>query len=155
MQAFISSDGFAIIQTIEDRKYTLERFNNEEEWRTCQPPQQKYTLIGTPNITDILAVLPNGYQVNEEVELPLKSTPPDSISALQIRKWLILNNISLDSVVSLINNITDPQTKQITLAEWEYAPYIERQHPMVSTIGSLLNLSDSDLDNAFLEAEKL
>lgn len=40
-----------------------------------------------------------------------------------------------------------------TLAvEWEYAPYIERSHPMLVPLAQSLGLTEADIDRAFTEA---
>lgn len=87
------------------------------------------------------------------------STPstlvPETISARQIRLWLIDNNISLTSIESVINSIVDERLREKTLVEWEYAPYVERHHPLLETLGSALGLSASQIDEAFLQASKL
>lgn len=80
---------------------------------------------------------------------------PQSISARQIRIWLIQNNISLSQIDSIIDNISDTTLKNITKVEWEYAPYIERNHPMLLPLASGLGLSESDIDSAFIQAAKL
>lgn len=80
---------------------------------------------------------------------------PVSISARQIRLWLIDNNISLASVDSAISSISDPVLKEKTQVEWEFAPYVERNHPMINTLGSILGLSNSQIDQAFIEASVL
>lgn len=78
--------------------------------------------------------------------------PPQTITATQVRLWLIDNNINLDDIVIAINSIQDPLLKQKTLIQWEYAPYIERNHPLIETIGSMLGLNSEQIDNAFLQA---
>lgn len=79
-------------------------------------------------------------------------TIPSSVSARQIRLWLIRNNIDLSSIDSAINNIPDSQLRDSVRVEWEYAPYIERTHPMLVPIAVSLGLTESDIDRAFIEA---
>lgn len=80
---------------------------------------------------------------------------PESISARQIRLWLIDNNISLTSVESAINGIADEKLREKTLVEWEFAPYVERNHPLVNSLGQILGLSSEQIDNAFIQASIL
>ena len=35
------------------------------------------------------------------------------------------------------------------------APYVERSHPLIETIGGFLNLTSEQIDNAFVEASLL
>lgn len=97
----------------------------------------------------------NDYYWNNEQWVQLQPTVPDNISARQIRLWLINNGIQLSQVEQAINNIEDPTTREITKVEWEYAPYIERNHPMLIPLAQALGLSTSDIDTAFIEASNI
>jgi len=46
----------------------------------------------------------------------------------------------------------NPSNWKIT---WEYATEINRRDPMISSIATLLNLSDSQIDTLFINAAKL
>lgn len=78
-----------------------------------------------------------------------------TISSRQIRLWLIRNGISLQSVTDAIDSIEDPILRDSVTIEWEYAPYIERSHPMLVPLAQNLGLSESDIDRAFIEASLL
>lgn len=80
---------------------------------------------------------------------------PNSISARQIRLWLVQNGIPIQNILNAINNIQDPIVKESVSIEWEYAPYIERTHPMLVPIAQQLGLSESDIDQAFIEASQI
>lgn len=86
---------------------------------------------------------------------PESPTPPETISARQIRLWLIDNNISLTSVESAIDSIVDEKLREKTKVEWEYAPYVERNHPLIENICSILGLNKEQIDNAFFQASQL
>lgn len=86
------------------------------------------------------------------------STPivvPSTVSARQIRLWLIDNGIALSSVENAINTMEDEILKQKTLVEWEYAPYIERNHPLVNVLGEMLGLNAEQIDQGFIAASQL
>lgn len=78
--------------------------------------------------------------------------PEPRISARQVRLWLINRGISLSSVEQAINNIEDQTTRDSVAVEWEYAPYIERIHPMLVPLAQSLGLTENDIDRAFIEA---
>jgi hypothetical protein len=78
---------------------------------------------------------------------------PESISARQIRLWLINNGVQLAQVESAIDTIEDLILRETTKVEWEYAPYIERNHPMLVPLAQILGLSSSDIDRAFIEGQ--
>ena len=84
------------------------------------------------------------------------STPvPESISARQIRLWLINNGIQLSQVEQAIDSIENQITRETTRVEWEYAPYVERNHPMLIPLGQALGLTEQQIDAAFIEASNI
>jgi hypothetical protein len=94
------------------------------------------------------------YGTNNTVPKPPPAIP-QSITATQIRLWLIENNFSLSNIDNLIQSIEDQKTREKVMTEWEYAPYILRNHPFITTIGSALGLDDNQIDQAFVEASKI
>lgn len=80
---------------------------------------------------------------------------PQSISARQIRLWLINNGIQLSQVENAINNIQDPLIRETTKVEWEYAPYVERNHPMLGPLAQALGLTEQQIDTAFIQAQNI
>jgi len=85
-------------------------------------------------------------------DLPLLSAIPKNISARQIRLWLVQHNISLSQIDSAIDFIEDPITRETVKIEWEYAPYIERNHPWLIPLAQSLGLDEEQVDQAFREA---
>lgn len=83
---------------------------------------------------------------------PVPPTVPDTISARQIRLWLLQNGISLQMVSDAIATIEDPITRNNVSIEWEYAPYVERTHLMLVPLAQILGLTEEDIDRAFIEA---
>ena len=80
---------------------------------------------------------------------------PETISARQVRIWLLQHGISLQQVDTAIDSIQDPILRDITKVEWEYAPYIERSHPMLIPLAQGLGLTQEQLDQAFIEAQNI
>lgn len=81
--------------------------------------------------------------------------PGQRISARQARLWLIQRGVDLDNIDIIIDSIEDLITRQIVKTEWEYAPYIERNHLWLNNLASVLGLESNDLDRAFEEAVHL
>lgn len=77
---------------------------------------------------------------------------PESVSARQIRLYLIRHGISLAQVDAAIDAIPDAQQREECRVEWDYAPYVERTHPMLIPLAAALGLSESQVDQAFREA---
>lgn len=88
----------------------------------------------------------NGEWLNPKVPIP------QTVSARQIRLWLVQNGFQLDQIDMSIDSIEDPMTKQIVKIEWEYAPYVERSHPWLVPLAASLGLTTEQIDQAFIEA---
>ena len=101
-------------------------------------------------------IAPRFNSENEPVLPPEPGLPPEpKISARQVRLWLIGKGVSLSLVEQAIDGIEDSILKEKTRVEWEYAPYIERSHPMLVPLSLILGLTEQDIDEAFVEAIKL
>jgi hypothetical protein len=112
---------------------------------TTEDISQRQVIIEEDGVVLIRVWFPNPVVINV----------PESISPRQIRLWFINNNISLSSVESAINSIPDSILREKTMVEWEYSPYVERNHPMIESLGSVLGLSPQQIDTAFIEASVL
>lgn len=80
---------------------------------------------------------------------------PTTVSARQIRLWLVRHGISLTQVDAAIESIPDQLTRDSVRVEWEYAPYVERSHPMLVPLAQTLGLTEAQVDQAFLEASQI
>jgi len=77
---------------------------------------------------------------------------PTSASARQIRLWLLRRGISLAAVDAAIDAIPDQLQRDSVRVEWDYAPYVERSHPMLIPLAAALGLTEAQVDQAFVEA---
>ena len=80
---------------------------------------------------------------------------PASVSARQIRLYLVRQGIQLSQVDAAIDAIPDAQAREECRVEWDYAPYVNRAHPMLIPLAAALGLSESQVDEAFREAAGL
>lgn len=80
---------------------------------------------------------------------------PRAVSARQIRLWLVQHGIDLAAVSAAIEAIEDPTQRAMVQVEWEYAPYVERAHPMLLPLATALGLTEAQVDQAFVEAAVL
>lgn len=130
--------------------YELKDIDDElfQKWIETNNPKSSYYIkaLEKPNED---SVWNNGVWTT-----PLVSVP-ESVTARQIRLWLIQNGVSLQSVNDAINNIPDQTTRDKVDIEWEYAPYIERGHPMLVPLAQSLGLTEGDIDRAFTEASNI
>lgn len=89
---------------------------------------------------------------NQSPHPPGESPVPASVSARQIRLWLVRHGVTMAQVDAAINALDDQQQREECRVEWEFAPYIERTHPLLVPIAIMLGLSESQVDDAFREA---
>jgi hypothetical protein len=105
---------------------------------------------------------PEGCTAIPEAELPAgwerapdTSPVPDQVSARQIRLWLVSHGVSLAAVESAIDGIPDQTQRDMVRVEWEYAPHVERSHPMLVPLAAALGFSEAQVDQAFRDAAGL
>jgi hypothetical protein len=60
----------------------------------------------------------------------------------------------LSAVDAAIAALPSPQ-KEAAQIEWEFSSAVERNRPLVQTLGPALGLSESDLDQLFITAASL
>ena len=89
---------------------------------------------------------------NQSADLPGETPVPASITARQIRLYLVRHGIPLAQVDAAIDAIPDAQQREECRVEWDYAPYVERSHPMLIPLAAALGLGESQVDDAFREA---
>lgn len=87
--------------------------------------------------------------------IPIPVVIPPTVSARQVRLWLIDNDISLTSVEAAIDTIVNEKIREKTRVEWEYAPYIERNHPLIESLSQYLGLTSEQVDQGFIQASQL
>ena len=97
-----------------------------------------------------------GYIVTErtpedDIEPP-EPPPPATVSARQIRLYLLRQGVELAAVDAAIDAIPDQLKRDSVRVEWDYAPYVERSHPMLIPLAAALGLTEQQVDQAFIEA---
>jgi hypothetical protein len=94
----------------------------------------------------------SGELVGTNQSADLTPPVPESVSARQIRLWLVRNGVSLSQVDAAIDAIPDQLSRDSVRVEWDYAPYVERAHPMLVPLAAALGLTEAQVDQAFVEA---
>lgn len=79
---------------------------------------------------------------------------PKTITVRQAREQLIRLGL-LAQVQVEIDSIKDPMQKDIVQNYWEYSIDFKRDNELLIGLASSLGLTNSDLDNMFIEASKL
>jgi hypothetical protein len=82
----------------------------------------------------------------------VEESVPASVSARQIRLWLLRQGISLAQVDAAIDAIPDQLQRDSVRVEWDYSGYVERTHPMLVPLAAALGMSEAQVDQAFIEA---
>jgi hypothetical protein len=93
--------------------------------------------------------------LNQQAVEPESPSVPASVSSRQIRLWILRQGINLAQVAAAIDAIPDALQRDSVRVEWEYAPYVERSHPMLVPLAAALGLSEDQVDQAFVEAATL
>lgn len=145
-----NSPALAVVVTLGDRAWTVCTYANEAAYRSSTP-DGAYTFTGTPNAADVLASLPSGWIAAPDA--PEEPSVPSTVTAWQIRRWLIGNGYTLAQISAVIDAIPDAAQREAVRIDWEYAPYVERSHPMLEPLAASLGIED--LDAAFIAAERI
>lgn len=166
MVTYVADDGRVALVTYvdrEQRRWTLSVYESWDAFLRSPPPVAERTFSGTPNSRDAETMVAGWQKVvrsdsdwsvlaDSEESLPALPDVPPSVSARQIRLWLIRHGVTLAQVDAAIDTIPDQQQRDECRVEWDYAPYVERTHPMLVPLAAALGLSEAQVDDAFREA---
>lgn len=89
-----------------------------------------------------------------DIEAKRKASVPVSVTRRQAKQALLLNGL-LASVQPAIDAIPDAAQRAMIQIEWDDSQVFERDRPALIALGSALGLSDTQLDNLFIEASQL
>ena len=156
----------AVVVGAEGDKWVVSVYESFEHFRNCAPALETRRFPGTPNRRDMLAAWPgwtprvrdpgNWALLPESTDdLPELPAVPVSVTARQIRLWLVRHGVSLAQVDAAIDAIPDAQVREEVRVEWDYAPYVERSHPMLVPLAAALGLNEAQVDEAFREASTI
>jgi len=76
---------------------------------------------------------------------------PDTVTASQIRKWLVAHDISLESVDAAIDALPE-EVRVNTQIEWDFEPLIHRSSSMLAQMAAAFGMDAAAIDAAFVEA---
>lgn len=126
-----------------------------------------YTLIERLTLPDEAAV-PEGYELSTEqdaqawvdqqivngwtpAEMPAPAPRiPWAISNADLRRQLVLRGINPALVLGYLNSLEEGAQKWGAIADWEYANYFERTHPMLNALAPSFGLTVEDVDEMFM-----
>lgn len=89
-----------------------------------------------------------------EDEIPNQVYVPEEVTPRQFRQALVLSNISINSVVDLINSQPEP-VKSLAMIEWEYSTAFLRSNQFVNQLAPAMGLTQDALDQLWILAGTL
>lgn len=90
----------------------------------------------------------------EEIAEANKAKAPTQARSMNLRLVLIQNGISIQDVYDAIASLPSPQNA-LGYQMFEYATHYDRNNPMINTLAQLMNVSQEQLDDFFIQAENL
>jgi hypothetical protein len=77
-----------------------------------------------------------------------------SITAVQLRKALVMQGFTLDMIDGGFHQLPEP-IKSLALIEWEFSPRFERYNPLADQMAGLLGWTPEQVDELWLNAASL
>lgn len=116
------------------------------------PSQEDVNSVANTFLLSLQQNQPQSMTIEQQLTLLNPSIKGVRVSARQIRLWLVQHGIQLEVIDSAIASIPDQLIRESVKIEWEYAPYVERNHPWLVPLAESLGLSPEQIDQAFIEA---
>lgn len=95
----------------------------------------------------------------EEIELLNQIKVPESISRMALKIQLLLKGIEIAEIIDTINSIPNSMfpavAKQIAIIKFEEAAYLDRYNADLQLIATLMGLSQTDLDEIFINGNQI
>ena len=79
---------------------------------------------------------------------------PEKITKLQLKLQLVTQGFDLSTIENVIAQLPEPQ-RTFALLSWTEATNFYRDNDMIASIGQMFNLSSEQIDNIFIEADKI
>ena len=96
----------------------------------------------------------SGNLVGQNQSPPDPPTAPDTLTAVQIRLWLVAHGITLEQVADAIAALPY-ETREATRIEWEYSGTIHRSSSTLVAMATAFGMNSAAVDAAFIEAASL
>lgn len=92
-------------------------------------------------------------QMQAEMEA-FQNQVPEKITKLQLKIQLVKSGFDLQIIENAIAGLPEPQKTFATLS-WTEATNFYRNNEMITAVGQMLNLTSEQIDEIFIEAEKI
>jgi len=74
---------------------------------------------------------------------------PRAISNADLRRGLVASGINPQLITDYLQSMPEVPQKWVALADWEYANYFERAHPMLDQLAPAFGLTSGDVNAIF------
>jgi hypothetical protein len=109
-----------------------------------------------PNDNHYAPTVKTGEIIGIEDSAPaMPAVIPHVVTMAQARKAMILSGVSIASVNTAIEAITDTQARELAQTDWEYSATVRRDSGLIASLGAGLNLTSDNIDAMFILAETL
>jgi hypothetical protein len=130
---------------------------SENAFEGCEFAEVSEDLRGF--INSLIKPMWNGSEVYEsataeEIAEANKPILPSQARSMNLRLVLIQNGISIQDVYDAIASLPSPHNA-LGYQMFEYATHYDRNNAMINTLAQLMNISQEQLDNFFIQAENL
>lgn len=94
----------------------------------------------------------NEYEINKEFV-------PETLSRMNLKIQLLLKGIAIEDIIDTINSIPSYMfpdvAKQIAIIKFNEAAYFDRYNADLQLVATLMGLSQTDLDDIFINGNKV
>lgn len=90
----------------------------------------------------------------EAMQVEIEEIVPEKTSKLQLKIQLVKSGFDLQIIENAIAGLPEPQKTFATLS-WTEATNFYRNNEMITAVGQMLNLTSEQIDEIFIEAEKI
>ena len=91
--------------------------------------------------------------MNAEMEA-FQNQVPEKITKLQLKIQLVRMGFDLQIIENAIDALPEPQ-KTFASLSWTEATNFYRDNDMIASVGQMLNLTSEQIDELFIEADKI
>ena len=113
-----------------------------------------FTLYNYNSEANEVMLREDGYLPENEIDLTAEVKVPEKITARQLKSAIILAGINLTAVDAIIATLPQPQ-RDLAMVDWEYSTNFYRNNSMINQIAGALKLTHEQVDNIFINGEKL
>lgn len=136
-------------------KRELDKDNiTEKNYTLTYPDQEQLVKPLIIDKTNINSEWTEG-ATEEEIIAYKKSITPESVSKLNFRLALIDKGISIADIDARIDLIEPQIEKEKAYTLWNFANIYERNNELLISVANQLGISDTELDDIFITAERL